>query len=236
MIVTWSKGRADDCMPESILVATLEKVRRHPWWHARADLALAVLRANSVLPPASILDVGCGWGLNLEALEKAGYQATGIDISRQILELVDTPQRRLIEADLNQPTPESPGLHDGLLLLDVIEHLDDDRRALAQVAHFLRPHGLIIVSVPALPELFSEFDRVQGHRRRYLPDTLRRAFANTGFAISNIFWWGSWMLPVLKRMRRRSANQSSSVLRTYADYLRLPPWPAPAGNETAVRA
>jgi SAM-dependent methyltransferase len=214
-------------MPESLLVATLAKVRRHPWWHARASFALAVLRENQILPPASVLDVGCGWGVNLQALENAGYQSTGIDISRQILELIDLPGRRLIEADLNQPIPQTLERHDALLLLDVIEHLDDDRGVLRRVSQFLRPDGLAVVSVPALPELFSEFDRIQGHRRRYLPDTLREAFRDTGLAVSKICWWGAWMVPVLKRMRLKPEPKSGSAPKTYSDYLRVPPWPIP---------
>ena len=227
MILTWSKGPADDCMPQDILVETLKKVRRHPWWNARAKLALAVLRENGVQAPAKIIEAGCGWGVNLEALEKAGYSVTGLDISRRILEMIDRPGRRLIEADLNQAPPADFERADGLLALDVIEHLDDDRGALGRLARLVHPGGLAIVSVPALPELFSEFDRVQGHRRRYMPDTLRAAFVETGFSLRNVFWWGAWMVPIMRRMRAGKVSRHVSAGQTYADYLRLPPWPLP---------
>ena len=215
-------------MPETMLVETLARVRRHPWWLARAQLALALLKAGGVTPPASVLDVGCGWGVNLQALEAARYQATGLDISRQILELLDQPERRLIEADLNQTPPADRELYSGLLLLDVIEHLDDDRSTIHRLAPLARPGALLIVSVPALPELFSEYDAIQGHRRRYLPETLRTAFDGTGFAVEKILWWGGWMVPILRRMRRKNTVfQPASSAKTYADYLRLPPWPGP---------
>ena len=222
MITTWSKGEADACMPQAMLVDTLEKVRRHPWWLCRAELALAVLRTRQILPPASIMDVGCGWGVNLDSLEQNGYQTTGLDISRQILEMIDQPARRLVEADINQLPPHELGRHDALLALDVLEHIDDDRQALQNIAPLLRPGGIAIVSVPAQPELFSEFDEIQGHRRRYLPDTLRAAFRDTGLDVQQIFWWGAWMVPALRRMRARQTKKQ-----TYSDYLRLPPWPAP---------
>ena len=214
-------------MPEAIIVETLGKVRRHPWWHARAKLALAVLNNRGIMPPASILDVGCGWGVNLQALEAAGYRAGGTDISRQILEVIDRSDRRLIEADLNQPPPEGRELHDGLLALDVIEHLDDDRAAVGALAKFLKPGGLAVVSVPALPELFSEFDRIQGHRRRYLPETLRAAFAGSGFENPKIFWWGAWMVPILRRMRDGQDSKPVARPKTYAEYLKVPCWPLP---------
>ena len=223
MIQTWSRGPADDNMPEEMIVSVLDRVRKHPWWHARAALALDLLKANGIRPSATVADVGCGWGTNLDALEKAGYSAVGLDISRQILERIDRPGRRLIEADLNQPLPANIDSADALLLLDVIEHLDDDRRIISQLRPLLKPGGLAIVSVPALPELYSHFDEIQGHRRRYIPERLREAFVDTGFTVLRTFWWGVWMVPVLRRMRLRRPDLS----KTYADYLRLPPWPAP---------
>lgn len=227
MISVWSHGIADENMPEAMLVRTIASVRRHPWWHARARLALALLRTHGIFPSASVLDVGCGWGVNLQALESARYQATGLDISRQILELIDQPSRSLIEADLNQPLPLVHELYTGLLLLDVIEHLDDDRGAISRLAPLASTGAMLIVSVPALPELYSEFDSIQGHRRRYLPETLRATFDGTGFAIEKILWWGSWMIPILRRMRKNAVSKPVAAPKTYADYLRLPPWPAP---------
>ena len=120
-----------------------------------------------------ILDVGCGWGVTLEALEKSGYHVLGMDISRRTLESLDRPDRRLVEADLANPW-QIAAASDAVLALDVIEHLDDDRAAVARLEMLVRPGGVLIVSVPALPDLFSEFDAIQGHRRRYLPETLAR--------------------------------------------------------------
>ncbi|MSU57615.1 MAG: class I SAM-dependent methyltransferase [Pedosphaera sp.] len=226
MIVTWSQGRADNNMPENLLVDLADRVRRHPWWRARAKLALAMLQRNGFTPPSEILDAGCGWGTNLDALERAGYRVCGLDISRRMLERLDRPDRTLIEADLTQPLPSQVQPADGLLALDVIEHLDDDRAAVTRLAQLVKPGGLVVVSVPALPELFSRFDEVQGHRRRYVPETLHAAFAGSGLNIVSICWWGAWMVPVLRRTRR-AGGDAKSQNRTYADYLRLPPWPAP---------
>jgi len=226
MIVTWSKGAADDNMPEDLLLAVFEKVRRHPWWHARARLAVAILQKESVLPPARVLEAGCGWGTNLEALAKAGYRVDGLDISRRALEVIDRPDRRLIEADLTQEVPTLAEPYDALLALDVIEHLDDDRAAVRRLGALVRPGGLVVVSVPALPELFSDYDRIQGHRRRYVPNTLQGAFADSDLKVTKIFWWGAWMVRVLQRMRSSAADRQSAP-KTYSDYLRIPPWPVP---------
>src|SRR5437870_1405673 len=100
MILTWSKGDADYNMDEAILVSLADIISRHPWWEARARIALQLLKRHNIHPPARILDAGCGWGSNLIALEEAGYQVVGLDISRQALERLDRPDRTLIECDL----------------------------------------------------------------------------------------------------------------------------------------
>lgn len=228
MIERWSRGEADRNMPEEILVDLAERIRRHPWWRARAILTLNLLRDLGLLPPARVLDVGCGWGVTLEALERRGYDAAGMDVSRRTLEALDRPDRRLIEADLTGPTRCPAPSHDAVLALDVIEHLDDDRTAVARLAELVRPGGFVIVSVPALPELSGEFDAIQGHRRRYTPDSLRAAFAGSGLAMERVFWWGRWLVPAIRRQRSRPRMRpGDSPAQAYRRYLELPPWPIP---------
>src|SRR4051812_41216328 len=65
MITTWSRGVADENMPEEVLVALADPIRRHPWWSARARLTLELLDRLGVRPPARVLDAGCGWGVTL---------------------------------------------------------------------------------------------------------------------------------------------------------------------------
>jgi 2-polyprenyl-3-methyl-5-hydroxy-6-metoxy-1,4-benzoquinol methylase len=226
MIERWTTGHADEHMPEEILVDLAAIVRRHPWWRARAALTLDLLRDMGVRPPASVLDVGCGWGITLEALERHGYRAIGMEVSRRALDQLDRPGRRLIEADLTRPMGPHPPTHDAVLALDVIEHLDDDGAAVRRLASLTRPGGLVVVSVPALPELYGEFDSIQGHRRRYLAPMLRAAFAESGLVLERVFWWGRWLLPALRRQRTRShIRPGESAGEAYRRYLRLPPWP-----------
>lgn len=227
MITTWSRGPADRCMPEAMLVQTLEKVRWHPWWHARARIALSLLHEHEVLPPAEVLDAGCGWGVTLDALEKQHYRAVGLDISPQILAMIDRPDRRLIEADLSHLGGSGHARFDAALALDVLEHVDDDKAVVRALAGLLKPGASLVVSVPALPDLFSEFDVIQGHRRRYLPDSLRDVFEGSGIVLQRVFWWGAWMVPVLRRMRRPAAAGRTPA-KSYSEHLRLPPWPASA--------
>ena len=227
MITTWSEGIADENMAEDILVNLADLIRRHPWWQARTELTLAMLERLGIRAPARVLDVGCGWGATLEALERRGYQAAGVDISRRTLEQLDRPDRVLYIADLSRDLPADAGGFDAVLALDVIEHIDDDGDAVSKLGQLARPGGVVIVSVPALPEFFTEFDEIQGHRRRYLPETLRAAFLDSGLDVDRIFWWGQWLVPMLRRQRSKKKKEAGdTAAETYRRYLTLPPWPA----------
>ena len=228
MIARWSAGAADDGMPQEILTDLKGVIDRHPWWRARARLTLALLDRIGVRAPDRVLDAGCGWGTTLDALERRGYRAVGADVSRRALEAIDRPGRALAELDLTGPLPGEVGGFDAVLALDVIEHLDDDRAAVARLGALARPGGLVVVGVPALPDLFTEFDAIQGHRRRYLPETLRSAFAGTSLDLEQVFWWGAWLVPMLRRGRGKpKARPGDSPSDVYRRYLKVPPWPAP---------
>ena len=227
MIITWSKGVADYNMAEEILVELAAMMNRHPWWRARAKLALAILSEAGIHPPARILDAGCGSGVMLECLEQRGYTVCGLDIARKSLERIDRPHRMLVEADLTNCEPPDTECFDAILLLDVLEHLDDEKVVLRNVSRLLKPGGLAVISVPARPDLFSQFDEIQGHRRRYVPESLRCAFRDSGLQVKELMWWGSWLVPTLSMQRKhRKGLPTEAVSTTYMRYLRTPPWPA----------
>jgi SAM-dependent methyltransferase len=228
MIEVWTEGTADRPMPEAIVAELADLVGRHPWWQARASLTRGLLDRLGIRPPARVLDAGCGWGVTFEALEQSGYRVSGLDVVRRALERLDLPGRTLIEADLTCDWPATAERFDAVLALDVIEHLDDDREAVKRLGRLVRPGGFLVLSVPALPELFTEFDAIQGHRRRYQPETLRDAFLGSGLEVESVFWWGGWLVPMLRRQRRwPKARGAEAPVATYRRYLALPPWPAP---------
>ena len=235
MITRWSSGSPDANMAEELLTDVGHLVRRHPWWSARARLSIRLLRKYGCIPPASVLDAGCGWGVTLSALDAAGYATTGLDISRSALASLETASRRLIEADLSVPVPDSArASFDAVLALDVIEHIDDDRAVVSNLGTLVSPGGLLVVSVPARPDLFSDFDRVQGHRRRYTLPMLNDVFLSSGLSIVRTFWWGGWMVPVLRIQRTRLVKpRGLTPLETYRQFLSLPPWPAKAAMTLA---
>jgi SAM-dependent methyltransferase len=235
VITIWSDGAAGDHMEESILVDLAPRIRRHPWWKARSRLVISLLTRLGIDPPSRVFDAGCGWGTTLEALEAHGYEVTGMDVSRRTLERLDHPGRNLILADLARPIPPGASTFDAGLALDVIEHIDDDRGAVSRLGEIVKPGGWVIVSVPARPDLWTEFDEIQGHRRRYLPETLSAVFEGSPLRLERIFWWGQWLVKAIRFQRSRPKRSSGhdSPTDIYRRYLSLPAWPGPLVLQTA---
>ena len=182
-------------MDEAILVELAHMVCAHPWWRARARLT-----SLCSIGSASEARRGCSTpavdGGRRSGADRRGYRAAGMDISRRSLERLDRPGRELYVADLTRDLIGNGNGFEAVLALDVIEHIDDDRAAVTRLGRLVRPGGVVILSVPALPEFFSEFDEIQGHRRRYLPETLRAAFSGSDLAVERVFWWGQWLVPM----------------------------------------
>ena len=83
------------------------------------------------------------------------------------------------------------------------------------------------MSVPALPELFTEFDEIQGHRRRYLGDPARRV-RGTGLEIDAGFLVGIVDGPNAPMVKEKAEGRpGESAAQTYRRHLRLLPWPVP---------
>jgi SAM-dependent methyltransferase len=82
-------------------------------------------------------------------------------------------------------TAQKPdGVHDLIVLLDVLEHVDDSRATLVDaVQSLLKPGGLALISVPAWQALFSSHDTLLGHKRRFAPAELRSLAQEAGLAV-----------------------------------------------------
>lgn len=95
--------------------------------------------------------------------------------------------------------------------LDVLEHLPDDARLLAQIHGALPPGGRLYIKVPALPALFGTVDVASGHYRRYTRTSLRAAVAGAGFHVERCHYMNlAGVVPyfVKSRLLRRASNFS----------------------------
>ena len=117
-----------------------------------------------------------------------------------------------------------PDCYDSVVMVNVLEHIEDDRAAAKGLYGKIKPGGRLLIFVPALPFLYSELDRIYGHYRRYRRTELRDCVENAGFRIeklrhfdiTGVFPW--WLLNTV--MGKTSFHQPS--LTVYDRFL-VPP-------------
>jgi SAM-dependent methyltransferase len=144
-----------------------------------------------------ILDVGCGTGANLEMLAQFGA-AEGVDVSAEALSFCQA--RGLVNVKLGaaEQLPYDAGSFDLVTGLDVVEHLDDDRAGLREMARVLRPGGRALLFVPAFMFLWGVQDDISNHRRRYTLPELKRTVHESGFEVERASYVNlSFFAPIL---------------------------------------
>ena len=169
----------------------------HWWYRARRDVLAALIRRNINLPPAArILEIGCGTGHNLAMLSAFGY-VDAIEIDDHSRGIAAKRLGRDVGAS---PLPELTGVadqsYDMIAILDVLEHVDDDRAALTAIAQRLRPGGTILITVPQYPWMWSGHDVANHHFRRYTKATLRKTIADTGLTLTLLQSFNSLLFPL----------------------------------------
>ena len=144
------------------------------------------------------LEVGCGHGLVREMLERdRGIRVDGCDLNQHALEKATSGKGRLLVYDVFDRNSEMLGAYDLLLLMDVIEHIDDDLEFVKVSLQHLKPDGLVVINVPAHMNFYSQYDEVAGHKRRYGVADIKSLFRQARLKPISIAQWGLFLLPAL---------------------------------------
>ena len=176
---------------------------RHWWFAGRRRILRAVV--ERVCPPGagrSILDVGCGTGANLAALAD-GWRCRGLDASSDAVRLAGErfPGLEVVRAE--DPLERADWLReaDVVLLMDVIEHVEDDFELLSRVLGPLRAGAHVLITVPADPQLWSPHDESFGHWRRYEAQRLRLTWQGLPVTERLLSGMNARLLPVIRTVR-----------------------------------
>lgn len=198
---------------------TTDQEMRHWWIRTRfhyLDRAVKQSIGRSETRTISVLEVGCGTAQNLRYLRS--LSSFGGQIERCIgvePELVDDitmlSNKDRVVRDVSELTETG---FDLLVVMDVIEHIEDERQALKNWLPLLKPGGLVFITVPAFQNLWSYHDEVLRHFRRYTRSSLVDVCTDVGlktqatsYAFSHAFV-PVWMV---RKILPRQANGKSDL-------------------------
>jgi len=167
----------------------------HFWMRARFEEVQCVLPSN--LEGKQMLEIGCGNGVFRSQMEQfSGAPIDGCDLNLRALEMAREGQGRLILYNILERNPELVGRYDLVFLMDVVEHIEDDAKFLEAALAHLKPGGTLILNVPFGPSLYSVYDKLIGHYRRYTKRQLLKVFSRLEADVIGLRCWGLMLVPL----------------------------------------
>lgn len=138
-------------------------------------------------------------------------KAFGLDSSKEALRFCRKRGISAVRQGTTTQLPYAARFFDVVAMLDVLEHTED-AKALKEVQRVLKPHGLFIVNVPAFPWLWSTWDEIAHHKRRYTKTSLTNLFVHHGFSIIKISYLFLFLLVpalVIRKLKSTWYTKSS---------------------------
>jgi SAM-dependent methyltransferase len=185
-----------------MLLTSLED--RHWWYKERRAILGRELRR---LPGTGrALDIGAAGGGNTRVLKAHGWQAVALEWSGSAAEVAHARGVPTVRADARELPLRSRTC--GLVTaFDVLEHIDEDYLAAAEIARVLQPGGTALIAVPCGMALWSAHDDAVGHMRRYSRSELANLIKKAGLTLEKMWSWNVLLRPVVA-MRRKSSTGS----------------------------
>jgi len=178
----------------------------HWVFSARRKIALSMLgrrylaRCAQGASRPDILDAGTGTGVMLGELGRFG-NATGLDISKDAVEFCRKRGLTSVVKGSVGSLPFHDSSFDIICAMDILEHLDDDGKALEEFHRALRPEGILLVTVPAHMFMWGPHDEINMHKRRYTLGEVSVKVRRAGFKIERISYFNFFFFPAAALIR-----------------------------------
>lgn len=203
-------------MEESYTIKYHRLEESHWWFLARRDIIFKLIK--NYHKDSNILEIGCSGGPLIRFLHGQGFMnIQGIDNNEKAIEICKQKGINDVRVTDGQETGFKDQQFDIVIASDVLEHIEDEDKALSEWHRILKPDGKLIIFVPAFKFLWGNHDEVNHHYRRYSKSGLSGILIKNGFTVKRVSCWNfSLFLPIsLARLsqrfifinRKRSAEQ-----------------------------
>jgi SAM-dependent methyltransferase len=198
--------------------AALAAVEQNSFWFRGRNRLILWALARYCSRARTFCEIGCGTGFVLQAIATAfprlALSGSEVSVSGLAYAARRVPRATLYQMDATRiPFVEE---FDAIGAFDVLEHIEDDRRAIEQVLRALRPGGQALVTVPQHRVLWSEEDVTARHHRRYARTELEDKLRQAGFRIELRTSFVCFLLPAMLvsrlAMKKRRTGAFSTEL------------------------
>ncbi len=189
---------------DAALYATYARAEDAHWWfRARRRIVAQVLDRLALPSGASILEMGCATGGNLDLLSRYGaLDAVEMDEGAVVYARSRGTAAAVYQGHLPDALPDQiRGSYDLITLLDVLEHIPDDAASLTALHDLTAPGGVLLLTVPAYRWLWSAHDVVNHHQRRYRRSELVRLIRSAGFQVERATYFNTLLFPIVAAAR-----------------------------------
>ena len=204
---------------DTSLYKKFNKIQNTHWWfRAKKHIVLYLIdKLHLSLNHGNILDIGCGGGLMLEALQKYG-NVTGMDSSKESLLFCREIFTGALEfGGFPDNIPRFERKFNLITMLDVLEHIEKDDETLLKLRNLLDKNGHLVLTVPAHMHLWSNFDVLNHHKRRYELAKLIEKVESAGYEIVKASYYNFFLYPVVYFSR-----MLSNIFKVNKDELEIP--------------
>ena len=178
-----------------------EHENKHWWFLARRHIVSQFLQKN--LPKKKhlqILEIGAGTGGNLAMLKKFG-ELHAMELDECALEFANAKNICPVQKGHLPDGIPFDQKFDVIVMLDVLEHIQDDKAALHTVKSLLKENGQLLLTVPAYQFLWSGHDVMSHHYRRYTRKNLQSLLQKSEFTIRHSTYFNTFLFPIVLAVR-----------------------------------
>lgn len=191
---------------EATELRTLVEVEDRHWWYRERRRLLAKELRRLPAAPGSALDIGAAGGGNTRVLRSFGWNPLALEYAPTAALIARERGLNVIRADARE-LPVRSGSMDLVTAFDILEHIEEDYLAAAEICRVLGHGGTALIAVPADMALWSAHDEAVDHVRRYDRQSLTTLILKGGLVIEDMWSWNVLLRPVVK-LRRKSSTGS----------------------------
>jgi len=182
----------------------LTSIEDRHWWYKERRAILA--RELRKLPAAGqALDIGAAGGGNTRVIQAHGWRAVALEYSDSVADIAKARGISAIRADARD-LPLKSGTCGLVTAFDILEHIEEDYLATAEIFRVLKPGGTTLIAVPCDMALWSAHDVEVGHVRRYTRPDLINVVQKAGLTVDAVWSWNVLLRPVVALRRKKSTG------------------------------